>query len=103
MSPLAPRAMLSAVVPLGSLLEGWTLLEGSGTRTFRSPVVFEHSFSSPPVVHLGVVGLDAGKDDNLRLRVRAEDVTSAGFTIVTETWLHTRIWSVDVSWLAVGQ
>jgi hypothetical protein len=103
MSTLAPLAMLSAIVPLGSSLEGWTLLEGSGTRAFRCSVVFEHAFSAPPVVHLGVVGVDACKDHNLRLRVRAEDVTSAGFTIVTETWLETRLWAVDVSWLAVGQ
>jgi len=103
MSTLAPLAILSSVIPLGPALDGWTLLEGSGTRLFRYSVAFEHSFSAPPVVHLGVVGVDAGKEDNLRLRVRAEDVTSAGFTIVTETWLHTRLWAVDVSWLAVGQ
>jgi hypothetical protein len=102
MSTLAPLAMLAAVVPLGSSLEGWTLLDGSGPRTFRYAVAFEHAFSAPPVVHLGVVGVDAGKDDNLRVRVRAEDVTSGGFTIVSETWFNTRLWAVDVSWLAVG-
>ena len=103
MSNLAPLALLSAVVPLGSLLEGWTLLEGSGTRSFRYVVAFEHPFSTPPVVQLGVVGLDASKDDNLRLRVRTEDIRASGFTILVETWLHTRLWGVDVSWLAIGK
>ena len=102
MSTLSPLVMLSAVVPLGSSLEGWTLLEGSGTRIFRQAVLFEHAFSAPPVVHVGIAGVDAGKDDNLRLRVRAEDITQAGFHVVVATWLHTQLWSVDVSWLAIG-
>jgi H-type lectin domain len=103
MSTLTPLALLSAVVPLGSLLEGWTLLDGSGARSFRHAVTFEHAFSAPPVVQLSVVGLDASKDDNLRLRVRAEAISARGFTLLVETWLHTKIWGVDVSWLAIGK
>jgi H-type lectin domain-containing protein len=102
MSTIAPLSLLSAVVPLGSLLDGWTLLEGSGQRSYRHTVTFERHFSAPPVVHLGVVGLDASKQDNLRLRVSAEDISATGFTIVVETWLHTHLWAVDVSWLAIG-
>ncbi|HTQ04362.1 MAG TPA: H-type lectin domain-containing protein [Polyangiaceae bacterium] len=102
MSILSPLSMLSAVVSLGSLLDGWTLLDGSGTRTFRHAVMFEHAFSAPPLVHVGVAGLDASKDDNLRLRVRAEDITRTGFSVVVETWLNTQLWAVDVSWLAIG-
>jgi len=102
MSPIAPLSILSAIVPLGSLLEDWTLLEGSGTRTFRHTVVFDRPFETPPVVHLGVVGVDASKHDNLRLRVRPDSIGIGGFTIVVETWLHTQLWSVDVSWLAIG-
>ena len=34
--------------------------------------------------------------------VRAEQITAEGFTIVVETWLHTLVWSVDLSWLAIG-
>jgi hypothetical protein len=104
MAPIAPLVMLSAVVPLNSSLDGWTLLEpGSDEpRSFRYSVVFEVPFSAPPVVQLGVVGLDANKDDNLRLKVRAEAITSGGFTLLVETWLHTQLWGVDVSWLAIG-
>jgi len=102
MSSMAPLSMLSAIVPLGSLLEGWTLLGGSGDRAYRHAVSFDRPFSATPVVHLGVVGFDASKQDNLRLRVRPESVDPRGFTIVVETWLHTQIWSVDVSWLAIG-
>jgi hypothetical protein len=41
-------------------------------------------------------------EDNLRVRVRALDIVATGFSLQVETWLHTRIWSVDVSWLAIG-
>lgn len=102
MSPIAPLSILSAIVPLGSLLEDWTLLEGSGQRSFRHTVVFDRPFAAPPVVHLGVVGVDASKHDNLRLRVRPDAIGTASFTIVVETWLHTQLWTVDVSWLAIG-
>jgi hypothetical protein len=102
MSTIAPLSLLSAVVPLGSLVEGWTLEDGSGQRSFRYLVTFERHFSAPPVVHLGMVGLDSSKQDNLRVRVRAEDITARGFTIAIETWLHTQLWAVDVSWLAIG-
>jgi hypothetical protein len=102
MSTVAPLSILSAIVPLGSLLEDWSLLEGSGQRSFRHPILFERPFLAAPVVHLGVVGLDASKHDNLRVRVRPEAIGTAGFTIVVETWLHTQLWAVDVSWLAIG-
>ena len=107
MAPIAPLVMLSAVVPLDSSLAGWTLLDsdegdGEAPRSFRYAVSFAAPFSAPPVVQLGVVGLDASKDDNLRLKVRAEAISRTGFTVLVETWLHTRLWSVDVSWLAIG-
>lgn len=102
MSTIAPFALLSAVAHLGSSLEGWSLQEGEGTRTFAQHIQFEHAFSAPPVIQLGVVGFDASKDHNLRLRTRALDITASGFTLVAETWLHSQLWSVDISWLAIG-
>jgi hypothetical protein len=103
MSTIAPLSLLSAVVPLGSSLADWTLQEGEGPRSYRQAVAFEHAFSAPPVVQLGVVGVDASKEHNLRVRVHPQDITATGFTIVAETWLHSQIWGVDVSWLAIGQ
>jgi H-type lectin domain len=108
MSSIAPLSLLAAVVPLNASMEGWTLLEPlcapseEARRSFRFEVSFERSFSSAPVVHVGLVGLDASKEDNLRLALRVEGITSEGFTLVVETWLHTRLWAVDVSWLAIG-
>jgi hypothetical protein len=104
MSTIAPLTVLSAAVVLGTSLEGWTLLEPSdgADRVFRYAVSFHQAFSGPPVVHVGLVGLDASKDDNLRVRVRAIDITSTGFVVEAATWLYTRLWSVEVSWLAIG-
>jgi hypothetical protein len=108
MSFVAPLNLLSATLVLDSSFEGWTLLEPSadpsadGVRSFRYEVVFGRPFASYPVVHVGLVGLDASKDDNLRVRVRALDITSLGFTLQVETWLNTKIWSVETSWLAIG-
>jgi hypothetical protein len=105
MVPIAPLRMLSAVVPVDASLPGWSLLEpgdGAEPRRFSLSIAFDVPFSAPPVVHIGVVGVDASKEDNLRLKVRAEAISSSGFELVVETWLHTRIWAVDVSWLAIG-
>ncbi len=104
MSNVAPLNVLSAVVVLGASLEGWSLLDpaNGSDRTFRYSVLFNHGYSSPPVVHVGLVGVDASNDDNLRVRVRAVDITATGFTLEAETWLNTRLWSVEVSWLAIG-
>jgi H-type lectin domain len=104
MAPIAPLALLSAVVPLNSSLPDWNLLEpGDGEpRRFSFAVSFAVPFSAPPVVQLGVVGVDADNTDNLRLKVRAEAISSTGFDLIAETWLHSRLWAVDVSWLAIG-
>ena len=104
MSNVAPLSLLSAVVVLDSSLDGWSLLEpaAEGRRSFRRFITFDAAFGTPPVVQLGVVGLDVSKDDNLRLSVRAENISAQGFTLSVETWLNTKIWSVEVSWLAIG-
>jgi len=104
MANVAPLNLLSAVVVVDSTLDNWSLLEPAGglRRSFRQPIVFERQFSARPLVHVGVVGIDASKEDNLRLSVRAEAITEHGFVLSVETWLNTKIWSVEVSWLAIG-
>lgn len=104
MSQLVPFNVLSAVAVLDSSLSGWQLLDvpATSSRRFQYRIVFERPFAAPPLVHLGVTGLDVSKEDNLRVRVRALDITSEGFVIEAETWLNTKIWCVEVSWLAIG-
>jgi hypothetical protein len=104
MSYVAPLTLLSAAVVLDTSLEGWSLLEVSADtdRVFRYDVTFSRPFFAPPLIHVGIVGLDVSKEDNVRVRVRARDITETGFTLQAETWLNTKIWSVEVSWLAIG-
>lgn len=107
MSDIAPLSLLSAIVVLDHSLDGWTLLDppfdnASSSRVFHCPVAFNRPFAAAPIVHVGLVGIDAGKDANLRIRVRPVDITPAGFMLRAETWWDTRIWSVEVSWLAIG-
>lgn len=104
MAEIAPLNLLSSVVVLDSSLEGWSLLDpgSEGERGARRHVSFNQSFSTPPVVQVGIVGLDVSNHDNLRVRVRATDITPDGFMLEAETWWNTKIWSVDVSWLAIG-
>ena len=104
MSNVIPLTVLSAVAVLDSKLEGWTLLEVPATepRVFTYSVTFERAFATAPLVHAAIAGFDVENQDSARLRVRAENITPTGFVISVETWLNTRVWSVDVSWLAIG-
>jgi hypothetical protein len=104
MSNLVPLSMLSAVTVLDSNLEGWTLLDvpAEETRAFQYDVTFEQPFAAAPLVNVAISGLDVGNQDAARLRLRAVDIHPGGFSIRAETWLNTRVWSVDVSWLAIG-
>lgn len=77
----------------------WT---GTNDRDFRLPVTFDTAFDAPPIVTLGLSGLDIAHEQNARLSLRAEDVTAQGFTIVLHTWSDTRIARASVSWMAIG-
>jgi hypothetical protein len=104
MTSVVPFTVLSAVATLSSELEGWTLLDESNEqlRQHRLAVAFERSFATPPVVQVAIAALDTSNEANLRVRVRAVSVTSRGFVIEVETWFNSKVWAVDVSWLAIG-
>jgi len=102
---MTPLNFLAGTEALGSLIEGWTLDQaphGSPARSFRSRISFERPFTGVPLVHLGIAGFDISNQDSGRIASRAENVSQEGFDIVLTTWLHTRLWSVDVNWLAIG-
>jgi hypothetical protein len=101
-APVLPLKIAAAVLHLDSTLPGWTLLDGDGPRTYATRVAFAGPFRLAPVVHAGISGFDIENVDAARTRVRVTAVDEAGFELEVETWLGTRIWSVDVSWLAIG-
>lgn len=104
-APTIPLSISAGVQTLDSSSEGWTLVtpaHDSVTRTFRCEVAFETPFTMTPVVHLGIVGLDVSNEDYARLSVKTDSIGPLGFTIIAETWFDSRVFRVDVSWLALG-
>jgi hypothetical protein len=85
---------------------GWTLLgpglESGGFRTITGQIAFDRAFAVPPVVHVGIVGFDIDHRDNARLQVGIVDIDEHGFGVQLRTWWNTRLWSVDLSWMAIG-
>ena len=104
MTSVVPFTVLSAVATLNNELEGWTLLDESNEqlRQYQLAIVFERSFVTPPVIQVAITALDTSNEANLRVRVRAANVTTRGFVIEVETWFNSKVWAVDVSWLAIG-
>lgn len=76
--------------------------EEDGIRLFRFHVFFNGAFPNAPLVHLGITGFDIAHDEAARLTATVENVTTEGFDIVLSTWLASRLWRVDVNWLAIG-
>lgn len=101
-----PWKVLSARISAGVLTPGWPLDEpvaiSDGARTFCVEVVFDSPFTSPPVVHLGLTGFDIDQRDSSRLTVKAENITVNGFQTIISTWATTRVFSVEMDWLAIG-
>lgn len=63
---------------------------------------FERPFSGSPVVQVGITGFDMDNSANARLNVDIVSIDDAGFEIELRTWLNSRLWSVDLSWIAIG-
>jgi hypothetical protein len=100
-----PFSFLAGKEVLQAGQEGWSLdqLPVAGEdRAMRVRVGFSRSFRGIPLVHLGVTGFDISERDCARLTVTTDNVTTEGFDIVLGTWLNTRLWRVEVSWLALG-
>lgn len=103
---MLPLNMLAGAVRFDDSRPGWTLLdppepEGS-RRVFRGRVEFERSFAAFPVVQIGVTGFDVDNGANARLNVAVVGVDVQGFDVELRTWWDSRLWSVDLSWLAIG-
>lgn len=105
MSEVEPLVFLAGVNRFGYPDPSWNLVgepSETGARMCSFSIRFERSFRGTPIVHLGLNGFDISNQDAARLRVRAERVTSDGFEVVAETWLCSQVWSIEVSWLAIG-
>jgi hypothetical protein len=104
---LVPFKMCSSTLSLDQFVEDWTLSRFEGEpdpapKTYECWIGFDSPFSNVPLIQVAVAGFDIDNRDTARLRVKAERVTVNGFMLVIETWRHTCVYGVDVSWLAIG-
>lgn len=104
---MKPWKSLSATVHVGQLTKDWNLATPppeyrDELRAFRFKVNFSAAFDAPPLVHLGLTGLDIDQRDTSRVNLTATEITKTGFTAVITTWRETRVYSVAFSWLALG-
>ncbi len=77
----------------------WT---GEGPREVRIPVRFRESFAGLPSVWVGLTMWDIASGANARVDLRAEDITSGGFTLRFRTWGDTRIARARAGWQVIG-
>lgn len=106
-SALLPVKMSAAIVAFDQFTPGWTLAETADCTTetprrFVSTISFESPFSVTPLVHVAIAGFDVDHRDSARLSLCAESISMTGFDIVVQTWQHSRVYKVEVSWLALG-
>ena len=104
---LVPVRMASAVVTLDQYDEAWSLAlpdpgVPDGVRCYETHVQFDVPFSSAPLVQVGITGFDIDNRDTARLSARVGEITTEGFGLSVETWRGTRVYRVEVSWLALG-
>lgn len=91
---------------VGSVEEpDWTLMDvvsESHDRVFERFIRFDQRYSSKPIVHVSLAGFDIDNSRNARLSLNATNITNEGFSLQIRTWLNTRMWSVEVTWLSIG-
>jgi hypothetical protein len=102
--PVLPLRLAAGVTSLSHSDPGWTLLDpgSDSARSHTATVRFARPFAQVPVVHAGLSGFDIENGDAARVKLRVSGVRADGFELVVETWFETRIWAIDVSWLAIG-
>ena len=104
---LVPLTMSSAVIELDQYHPDWQLAQltaesATEPRTFITHVAFDAPFANVPLVHVGISGFDIDNRDTARLNVRTGAVSATGFDLEVRTWLNTRVYSVEINWIALG-
>ena len=103
---LVPLTMSSARIEIDQYTPDWTLSQTDGDaaapRIFRQHVAFDIPFANIPMVHVGISGFDIDNRDTSRLSVRPEAISASGFDLLVQTWLNTRVYKVEISWIALG-
>ena len=104
---ILPWKSSASTLCVGLLTDGWTLdqvdlANPDCSRSFRTEVVFTEPFDSAPVVHCSLSGFDMDQRDSARISTIISNVTTTGFVLDIVTWRDTRVYGVEISWLAIG-
>ncbi len=83
--------------------DGLPMWSEDGDRQVTEKITFANAFADAPNITLGLTGIDAAHDQNLRFQLIAQDVATDGFTIAMTTWGDTHIARASVSWQATGR
>jgi hypothetical protein len=83
--------------------DGLPMWTGDGDRSVKNEILFVQAFEEAPNITLGLTGIDAAHDQNLRFRLQAIDVKATGFTAEFTTWHDTHIARASVAWQAIGK
>ena len=83
--------------------DGLPMWTGDGDRVVQKGILFVQGFKEAPNITLGLTGIDAAHDQNLRFRLQAIDVKATGFTVEFTTWGDTHIARASVAWQAIGK
>ncbi len=111
-----PEAVLPASIPDPAVViqsgrisanyvieKDWNLVDATDAgfdRYFEKAIVFPSPFRQAPSVIIGLTEVDTGPT-NTRVRVSAENVTAAQFTLRVGTWApDSSLWGVTIDWLA---
>ncbi len=106
-SSLMPLTMSSAIIEFDQFTPDWPLAQlpeddAAEPRSFTAHVNFDTPFGNVPIVHVGISGFDIDNRDTSRLSAHASAISPTGFDLVIKTWLNTRVYKVEISWLALG-
>jgi hypothetical protein len=83
--------------------DGLPMWTGDGDRSVKREILFVQVFEEAPNITLGLTGIDAAHDQNLRFRLQAIDVKATGFTAEFTTWGDTHIARASMAWQAIGK
>ena len=87
--------------PVPTDTPGWDILKtGSGPRQVAITIDFPTPFGTTPEVQAFIAGFDIDSSVNARLRVEVKNVQPDKFVLVIETWADSRVYAVDVVWIA---
>ena len=100
--------MSSAVIEIDQYSSGWQLAQtpredATEPRVFKTHAPFAVPFANIPMVHVGLSGFDIDNCDTARISVRAGAISATGFDLLVMTWRNTRVYKVEISWIAPGQ